>query len=169
MYGRSVKIHDQFEFPLTIDLSNFLARDADHTQAAVYDLYGVLVHSGGSVGGHHSAFLGSTEAEDGCEFNDPSVTHATVEKAVNANFGGSSALSRSTCLLVYVRKEDARLIFSPVDKPVIPEHVVDCVNRRDTSQQKTGLGNLCVEFAPEECIRQNYAQGRRWVWIQSIA
>ena len=52
-----VKINDRFEFPPEIDLGEFLAPDADRSKSNVYDLFGVLVHSGGSMCGHYYAFL----------------------------------------------------------------------------------------------------------------
>jgi ubiquitin carboxyl-terminal hydrolase 7 len=89
-YGRSRKINEKFVFPPTIDLAQFLAPDADRSRAAVYDLYGVLVHSGGAGGGHYYAFLRPTQEGQWLEFNDATVSPATPEQAIDDNFGGST-------------------------------------------------------------------------------
>ena len=36
----------------------------------VYELYGVMIHSGGAHGGHYSAYIKDTEGLDASEFKD---------------------------------------------------------------------------------------------------
>lgn len=36
----------------------------------VYELYGVMIHSGGAHGGHYSAYIKDTEGIDASEFKD---------------------------------------------------------------------------------------------------
>ena len=45
------KVNDQFEFPETIDLTEFLAKDSPSREKSnIYVLYGVLVHQVGVFG-----------------------------------------------------------------------------------------------------------------------
>jgi len=49
----TLKIQDQFEFPLEIDLDEFLDEAADRTEPWKYKLYGIFVHSGDTHSGHN--------------------------------------------------------------------------------------------------------------------
>lgn len=40
-----MKIHDHYEFPVKLDLDQFLSPDGDHSVRNVYELHSVLVHS----------------------------------------------------------------------------------------------------------------------------
>jgi ubiquitin carboxyl-terminal hydrolase 7 len=175
-WGRSVKINARFEFPATIDLSRFLASDADRSRSAVYDLYGVLVHSGSVVGGHYYAYLRPTRDGQWLQFNDSTVSPSTAKQALDDNFGGSSYgysgayahdTSASGYMLVYVRKEDAPLIFSPIDESLIPAHLKEYVKRGDDREAATSGSRLEFEIASEECIRRNAANGKSgWAYSE---
>ncbi|KAK8845091.1 hypothetical protein M9Y10_021270 [Tritrichomonas musculus] len=91
--GEQEKINDRFEFPSTIDLSKYLAVDAPgRSMSNIYDLYGVVVHSGTSRGGHYYAFLKTkpetTNNFNWFQFNDTYVKEDTIENAIKDNFGG---------------------------------------------------------------------------------
>lgn len=72
-YFRRIKINDRFEFPKEIDLDPFLAKDADHSKSSIYDLYGVLVHSGNANYGHYYAFLRTSTSVQWYKFNDSKI------------------------------------------------------------------------------------------------
>lgn len=55
----------------------------------VYELYAVLVHSGGALGGHYYAYIKNMDSGLWYNFNDASVTAITVPD-VKMAFGGSS-------------------------------------------------------------------------------
>jgi ubiquitin carboxyl-terminal hydrolase 7 len=76
------KNNDRFQFPPTINLAQFLTKDVGSARATVFDVYGVLVHNGGAHGGHYSAFLRSSTADEGLEFNDTRVSHITAARAI---------------------------------------------------------------------------------------
>lgn len=149
-YDQMVKVNSRFEFPQTIDLSEYLAKDADRSKSNVFDLYGVLVHSGTTYGGHYYAFLRTSTGPQWYQFNDSHVSAATLQQSIDENFGGSSSAtpetttsygtsysynrysysyntsyekSYSAYMLVYVRKSDADKIFTPVSDDEIPEHL----------------------------------------------
>jgi ubiquitin carboxyl-terminal hydrolase 7 len=56
-FGGYTQINDRHEFPLEIDLEEFLSENADKSKPHKYILHGVLVHSGDLHGGHYFALL----------------------------------------------------------------------------------------------------------------
>jgi ubiquitin carboxyl-terminal hydrolase 7 len=133
-YERNVKINERFAFPTEIDLEPYLAQGADRTKSNVFDLYAVLVHAGDVNYGHYYAYLRPTTGPQWYEFNDSWVRFATPADAIEANFGGGGRYRGaydkgvSAYVLVYVRREDAAQIMSPVEDGEVPEHVRDCLN-----------------------------------------
>jgi ubiquitin C-terminal hydrolase len=88
---RPVKVTDRFEFPNEIDLTEFLAHDADgRKRNNVFDLYGVIVHCGGTMGGHYYAFLRTSTSPQWYQFSDATVGRATTERSISENFGATS-------------------------------------------------------------------------------
>lgn len=74
--GYRVQINDRYEFPETLDLDNgdrkYLSQSSDPSKCNLYKLHSVLVHSGGTHGGHYFAF----SRPDGCQwlrFDDEKV------------------------------------------------------------------------------------------------
>lgn len=55
-----MQINDRYEFPELLDLDRggrgYLSASADPTKRNLYKLHSVLVHSGGTHGGHYYAF-----------------------------------------------------------------------------------------------------------------
>jgi ubiquitin carboxyl-terminal hydrolase 7 len=125
-WDRMMMINDRFEFPETIDLSPFLAKEADRSRSAKFDLYGVLVHTGSAQGGHYFAFLRPSMAPEWFQFNDTRVSRATSQQAIQDNYG-SAAQATSGYMLIYVRQDDAPMIFAPVDDSTIPAHLREFV------------------------------------------
>jgi ubiquitin carboxyl-terminal hydrolase 7 len=156
------KINSQFEFPSTIDLTEFLVRDADLSRPAVFDLYGVLVHSGSPRAGHYYAYLRPTTAPEWFEFNDSSVTRATAAQAIDGNFGGGYGAygyekQSNGYMLVYVRQCDAASIFERIDDSTIPQHLRDFVN----SQKNRETGQLLsITVSTEQGAAENGCHGK---------
>ena len=126
------KINDRFEFPLTIDLTEFLTEDSpDRSRSNVYDLYGVLVHSGTCDSGHYYAFLRTSTSPQWYKFNDSYVSKDTVENAVNKNYGntfyeeflGKKENNCNGYILIYVHRDSAESIFEPIKDESIPIHL----------------------------------------------
>lgn len=93
-----VKLHDRFEFPMEIDLSQYLSTVDSSATANVraqcwYDLAGVIVHIGSALAGHYYSII--KERTVGCdrcnqwfEFNDEKVTVFDMSQFDAETFGG---------------------------------------------------------------------------------
>ena len=68
----------------------------------VYELYSIMIHSGGAYGGHYYAYIKSFEDGKWYNFNDSSVTEIADEEQLSKTFGGSG--SDGTAYLLMYRK-----------------------------------------------------------------
>lgn len=82
--------------------------------------FGVIVHSGGSYGGHYFAELRTSVDPQWFEFNDSFVSRIASEKAIESNFGNS------TCayILFYIKKVSISEIYDPVPDELVPKDLV---------------------------------------------
>lgn len=133
-----VKINDRHEFPLEIDLKEFLDESVDRSGNYNYKLHGVLVHSGDLHGGHYYALLKPQKDSKWYKFDDDRVTPALLREVLDENFGGVLAPSgirnpnmrqnqakrfMNAYMLVYVRETKIDEILMPVTDADIPTHV----------------------------------------------
>ncbi|XP_038627846.1 ubiquitin carboxyl-terminal hydrolase 19 isoform X4 [Tachyglossus aculeatus] len=103
------KINDMVEFPVrNLDLSKFCIGQKDDHQLPTYDLYAVINHYGGMIGGHYTAYArlpndkNSQRSDVGWRlFDDSTVT--TVDE--------SQVVTRYAYVLFYRRRN------SPVERP----------------------------------------------------
>ena len=185
-YDQMVKLYTKFEFPKEIDLTKYLAKDADRSRSNVYELYGVLVHYGSVAAGHYYAFLRTSTSTEWFLFNDTQVTKSSEHKAIKDNYGGEVHLTAqqkqslqyryrrragprfkpySAYMLVYVRKEDAPEIFQPVPTESIPEHlrnfVEEEIEREKLEQEESerAFNEIIGTFTLEDSIKQTTLRG----------
>ena len=185
-YDQMVKLYTRFEFPKEIDLTKYLAKDADRSRSNVYELYGVLVHYGSVLAGHYYAFLRTSTSTEWFLFNDTQVTKSTELKAIKDNYGGEVPLTAhqkqalqyryrrragphykpySAYMLVYVRKEDAPEIFQPVPTEAIPEHLRNFVHeemereKMEQEESERALNEMIGTFSLEESLKQTSLRG----------
>jgi len=137
-----MKVNDRYEFPETFDASQYLSESADKSEPYVYELHGVLVHSGDFNAGHYYAFLKPTAGGHFYKFDDDRVTRATLKEALEENFGGdygnkangvpvrnpytrtlSTKRSMSAYMLVYIRKSRSESILQEVTEADSPSHL----------------------------------------------
>ncbi|KAF9100159.1 hypothetical protein BGX27_000461 [Mortierella sp. AM989] len=141
-----VKINDRHEFPLDIDLADFVA-DGEEKQKAgpngfKYTLHGVLVHSGDLHGGHYFALLKPERDGKWFKFDDDRVTMATMKEVLNENYGGGEPMENAAnmslamrqlnrhkrftnaYMLVYVRDNAMDEVLKPIAASDIPEHLL---------------------------------------------
>lgn len=121
-----VKLNDFFEFPEEIDLSPYLADNADRSEPWTYIIYGVVVHSGGIAGGRYDAFLRPGHDGQFYKFDDERVTKATLKEAIHNNFGvedGKKTKKPTAYLLIYIRKSRLGDLLGNFTKDDVPQRI----------------------------------------------
>ena len=81
---------------------------------AVYQLYSIMIHSGGAFGGHYYAYIKSFEDGKWHDFNDTTVAPLKDEEEIFNTFGGPGGRPGTAYLLMYrrVRGDEAPYRFS---------------------------------------------------------
>eukprot|EP01105_Mastigella_eilhardi_P015203 TRINITY_DN3461_c0_g1_i7.p1 TRINITY_DN3461_c0_g1~~TRINITY_DN3461_c0_g1_i7.p1 ORF type:complete len:696 (-),score=171.25 TRINITY_DN3461_c0_g1_i7:78-2165(-) len=84
---RRFKINKNVSYPLQLDMAPFLDDPSDMSVETRYELFSVLLHSGGAFGGHYQAFVKDVAARNQwARFNDSQVT-PLVEAEWESGFG----------------------------------------------------------------------------------
>jgi len=99
MNGTRTKVNDEFHFPDTIDIAPYtldhLSDTGRATHRDMFELTGVIVHSGTADSGHYYSFIRqrpSVKDKQHCwvQFNDQDVTVFDVNQLQDACFGGTA-------------------------------------------------------------------------------
>lgn len=150
-----VKINDRYEFPLSIDLSPYLEKGSDMSEPWIYDLHGVLVHSGELNAGHYYALLKPTKDGKWYKFDDDRVTPATLKEVLEDNYGQDplapganpgpmtrAGINRfnykrhsSAYMLVYLRRSRLDQVLPPGDDS-IPAHIPEKLQQEALEEQR---------------------------------
>jgi len=133
------KIRDHLEFPLEIDLDEFLDETADRTEPCKYKLYGIFVHSGDTHGGHNFVLIKPDRHTWWLKFDDDRVTPMTDREVLDENYSGeppnaavphaqrNQALvvekSTNTNCLMYIRKTATDELMAPFTEEDTPLHL----------------------------------------------
>ena len=67
----------------------------------VYELYSIMIHSGGAYGGHYYAYIKSFEDGKWYNFNDANVTEIVSEETLTQTFGNGRGTYGTAYLLMY--------------------------------------------------------------------
>lgn len=133
-----MKVNDRYEFPETFDASPYLSEDADKSEPYIYNLHGVLVHSGDLNAGHYYAFIKPTKDGWFYKYDDDRVTRATKREVLEENFGGEvqyppgvkgpyaqppGIRQNSAYMLVYIRQSRLDQVLCPVTEDDSPPHL----------------------------------------------
>lgn len=133
-----MKINDRYEFPETFDAAPYLSEDADRSESWIYQLHGVLVHSGDLNAGHYYAFIKPNKDGWFYRYDDDKVTKATLREVLEDNFGGEHlplngqvAVQKTTpilrqnsaYMLVYIRQTRVDEVLLPVAQEDTPPHL----------------------------------------------
>lgn len=137
-----MKINDRHAFPMEFDATPYLSSDADKSEPWIYQLHGVLVHSGDLNAGHYYAFLKPEKDGHWYRFDDDRVTRAIEKEVLDENYGGEYELSNGTAgvrqpytrglstkrsmnayMLVYIRKSKLDDVLLPITKDDVPSHI----------------------------------------------
>lgn len=97
------KVTDRYEYPTFLDLGPY----TDSNGPAEYDLLAVLVHLGGSWGGHYIAFCKS--GDKWFKFNDEKVESVSEKEAVEGNYGDARS-GHHAYYLCYVKRSEAKWV-----------------------------------------------------------
>ncbi|KAJ5176850.1 uncharacterized protein N7482_002727 [Penicillium canariense] len=127
-----MKVNDRHVFPMEFDAAPYLSENADMSESWVYELHGVLVHSGSLDAGHYYAFLKPTKDGHWYRFDDDRVNRATEKEVLEENYGGeyefangtagvrqpytqkySTKRSMNAYMLVYIRKSRSANVLPP--------------------------------------------------------
>ncbi|KAJ6146967.1 hypothetical protein N7497_008949 [Penicillium chrysogenum] len=128
------KVNDYHSFPMEFDAAPYLSESADKSESWVYQLHGVLVHSGNLDAGHYYAFLKPTKDGHWYRFDDDRVNRATDKEVLDENYGDSQQRTNGTggrsamrtnnaYMLVYIRKTRQDNVLLPVAKDDVPSHI----------------------------------------------
>ncbi|KAG0370870.1 hypothetical protein BGZ54_003296 [Gamsiella multidivaricata] len=140
-----VKINDRQEFPLNIDLAEFVEESEEKEKAGPdgfkYTLHGVLVHSGDLHGGHYFALLKPERDGKWYRFDDDRVIPVLLKEVLDENYGGGESLENlaamppalrqlnrhkrftNAYMLVYIQENALDEVLKPLTHDDIPEHL----------------------------------------------
>ena len=128
-----MKINDRYEFPEVFDAAPYLSEDADRSESYVYQLHGVLVHSGDLNAGHYYAFIKPEKDGWFYKYDDDRVTKATMREVLEENYGGPMLNASKTAkpqiransayMLVYIRQSRLDNVLCPVTEADTPPHL----------------------------------------------
>lgn len=164
-YDQLVKINDRYEFPETIDLSPYLDPDVlkKNPGPCVYNLHGVLVHSGEISVGHYYAMIKPDVGDQWFRFDDDKVWRVTKEQAFDENFGHEPlpddklrsltreqyqnyliARQTSAYMLVYIREDMEKNVLEDVSDTDVPQHIVTSIEKelKEREQKRKELEEM---------------------------
>lgn len=167
-----MKINDRYEFPETFDAAPFLSEEADRSEPWIYQLHGVLVHSGDLNAGHYYAFIKPNKDGWFYKYDDDRVTKATLREVLEDNYGGAYTINgqpqlsksntpimrqNSAYMLVYIRQTRLDDVLLPVTQADTPPHLRKWTNfplphSLLTTNQKR---NLKMKLLSEKHERRN--------------
>lgn len=118
MTGMRSKINDIFEFPEQMDMApyhvDYLKEPGDSVSTDLFNLVGVLVHSGTAESGHYYSYIqerpsGSASGKTWVEFNDIDVVHFDNSHIPDQCFGGFTESSGYSSR--YLKSWNAYMLF----------------------------------------------------------
>ncbi|KAH7313358.1 hypothetical protein B0I35DRAFT_480049 [Stachybotrys elegans] len=144
------KINDYFAFPAKIDMHPYtiehLSNPVDDGQEDVFELVGVLVHSGTAESGHYYSYIkerrGTPGDGDWIDFNDDVVTQWDPSLLESSTFGGyeNRPLYEANGML-YDKSYSAYMLFY--------QRASSLRSEREASLQSTGSAPPRVDLDPE--------------------
>eukprot|EP01052_Picozoa_sp_SAG31_P008322 SAG31_NODE_418_length_15893_cov_5.433899_7_plen_556_part_00 len=175
MTDRTEKLNDRVEFPRVLDVAPFLdasaadsggskrpsvafgkggsavlmrgssAFEPDVEPRMDYELYAILVHSGGVNAGHYYAYIKSFANGAFYEFNDSRITGPLTDKQIEESFGGTSAsvnyyghqtfTPKETAYMLLYRRIEESVNIAEVGNEHVPQDVLDDINSKHAAEQ----------------------------------
>jgi len=163
-----VKINDRIEFFDRIDLGPYL----ETPTPTPYVLHSVLVHSGGSQGGHYIVYIRPHPDGSWYRFDDDTVIKVSSEDAIEKNFGTNDKFGRvgkNAYMLVYVAEGQAADLLRPCELEDIPlqlrerfEEEVKAAERKQQELQEQ------ANFVSVEIVTEEYLQARQKIELIEV-
>ncbi|KAK5078453.1 hypothetical protein LTR51_000643 [Lithohypha guttulata] len=164
MTGMRCKVNDEFQFPETIDMMPYTveALSSENTQLPtdIFELVGVIVHSGTAETGHYYSFIRQRPSRKDrrrswLQFNDIDVTQFDPEHMRDQAFGGTDA-SYGNFLKFY---NGYMLFYQRKSSIVTYEHDYPVLSAQNTTSVPLPKG-LESRIAQENeiCLRRYVAQ-----------
>lgn len=125
------RIQDEINQVITYDEDEIedLATLVEENGPHVYELYSILVHSGGAMGGHYYAYIKDLDSGEWHTFNDSSVSGNSIEGVKRAWGGGGNShdsYGANAYMLMYRRYDPDMNGSFPKDEDV-PSHIREMV------------------------------------------
>jgi ubiquitin C-terminal hydrolase len=101
-----VKLNNEVIFPQTLDMNRHLKSSSDmkvsdiDSKHNIYNLYAILMHSGGATGGHYFAYI--KNGDGWYEFNDSTVSKIDEKEIQDKAYGGG--YGANAYMLMYSRQ-----------------------------------------------------------------
>lgn len=106
--------------------SDLQAADPDHPNSTLdYELFSILVHSGGALGGHYYCYIKDLKTKRWIHFNDEDIEEISEEKVRRA-YGGHSTAS---AYMLFYRRVDPEVNVETVSEEDVPEGVLAEMNQ----------------------------------------
>lgn len=104
------KINDFLEFPVNLDLKPW--SDCSHQEDSyyLYELVGVLVHSGGADAGHYYSIIKDRELLSWYKFDDKHIEHFDLAHLKDECFGSESSSNYNYDEVTYTRTRNAYML-----------------------------------------------------------
>ena len=99
----------------------------------VYELYSILIHSGGAYGGHYYAYIRSFEDGRWYNFNDSSVSSLDQDEIAVKTFGGCGK-STNAYMLIYRQVESDEEEYKKLSDEAIPEYLKKFIEEENKKQ-----------------------------------
>ena len=103
----------------------------------VYELYSILIHSGGAYGGHYYAYIKSFEDGKWYNFNDTTVTKIDQDDIPGKAFGGGK--SANAYMLIYRQVDNDQEYQTPSSDGAIPEYLKTYIEEEAKKQFEVEL------------------------------
>ncbi|ELP93806.1 ubiquitin specific protease, putative [Entamoeba invadens IP1] len=121
---KKFKIYDKFAFPTLLNLTTysslFLDKQFPHSNenCFVYELVGVVVHTGNLDSGHYYSYIKNQESgTDWVEFNDDIVEYFNLENLEKATFGDCG--KKNCAYILFYQKKEPNYVIKSVTWPKV--------------------------------------------------
>ena len=132
-----VKVNGYCEFPMTVDFKPWCKEMGRDDQYYLFELVGVLLHSGGADSGHYTSIIKDRKSQDWFKFDDRYVEKYGVENLAGDCFGGETQYAWAGSSQTYAQIKNAYMLV--YERKMIEEE------KADSNGQDSGLATIIEE------------------------